>query len=498
MGKQQVIILLLCLSFILGLTYCSSSVSREDDPRKPIYLDSKKQNNQRKEQNDKRPRKRSSYKEKQGTSTEKPSRKPEGKDAGRGAKLVTLKDLLDYALRHSPALRSAEKRVEGFLYAEEQSDKTFQLNPSFRGFIGRHNKPAPASNGLRYELLVNQPFEVGGQQGARRKIGKYRRKQSEDQLFALKMRILSRVKFLYYKELILRKKWKAINEVKRFFDKILWVTKAKRDERQISDPKALLVIILYNSFMNDYDNVKEELDNNLEELKAVIYYQGDREINLKGTIRHKFISFSDEELNQIAKKSRLELLIRYRSLQIKEGQIDMEKSKVFPRVSVFLRHRRDINDKIYDVGISFPIPLLNTNSGNIDARKYEKKAIESEINGLLLDIRQEIRIALRRMKIALIKIKRYRKSILRDTKTTTRLIREFYTLGGAEFNQLLQQEKIYQQMILAYWSAVQDYYKSIFDIEIAIGRAIFESKSYLNRNRKRFQDKKSPKKSIDK
>ncbi len=492
MGKQPAIIIILCLSLILGWTSCSSSVSREEDPRKPIYLDSKRQDA-------KRSNKRLSNKEKQGTQfTQKPSKRSKEKNLRRGAKLVTLKDLLNYALKNSPALKSAKKRVEGSQYAEEQSDKTFQLNPSFRGFIGRHNKPAPASNGLRYELLVNQPFEVGGQQSARRKIGKYKRKQSEDRLFALKMRILARVKFLYYKELILRRKWRAMREVKRFFDKILGVTKAKRDERQISDPKALLVIILYNSFMNDYDNIKEELDNNLEELKAVIYYQGDREIDLKGTIKHKFISFSDDQLNQIARKSRLELLIRYRSLQIKEGQIDLEESKVFPTVSVFVRHRRDINDKIYDVGISFPIPLLNSNSGNIDARVEEKKAIESEINGLRLDIRQEIRIALRRMKIALIKIKRYKKSILRDAKTTTRLIREFYSLGGTEFNQLLQQEKLYQEMILAYWSAVQNYYKAIFDIEIAIGRVMFESRTYLNKNRKKSQYKKNSKKSINK
>ncbi|HEO65802.1 MAG TPA: TolC family protein [Spirochaetes bacterium] len=245
-----------------------------------------------------------SNKEKQGTQLpEKSPRKSKKKDSVKGAKLVTLQDLLNYTLKNSPALKSAEERVKGSEYAEEQSDKTFQLNPSFKGFIGRHEKPAPASGGLRYELLVNQPFEVGGQQSARRKIGKYKRKQSEDQLFALRMRILSRVKFLYYKELILRRKWRAMKEVKRFFDQILGVTKAKRDERQISDPKALLVIILYNSFMNDYDNVKEDLDNNLEELKAVIYYQGDREIDLKGTIKHKFISFSDEELNQIARKS---------------------------------------------------------------------------------------------------------------------------------------------------------------------------------------------------
>ncbi|MDH4128697.1 MAG: TolC family protein, partial [Spirochaetota bacterium] len=156
----------------------------------------------------------------------------------------------------------------------------------------------------------------------------------------------------------------------------------------------------------------------------------------------------------------------------------LEESKLFPQIDVFVRYKKEMKEQMYDIGVAFPLPIFNTNSNNVEAREKEKESIQIEIQAVTETVKRDILVALRKIRLALSKINRFERSILKDSERSKLLIKEFYSMGGTEFITLLEQEKVYQEMILSYWSAVQEYYFAFFLLEKAIGRVIF----YSNRN----------------
>ncbi len=458
----------------LYIVNCSSD-NRKEDKRDAIYIESDKKS-QTIKYNSKNNKEVSINIPKKSLNKKKKLHKTPKNNAD---KIVyfDLRQLIEYLLMHNPALRGAETRIKSSLEFENQSDKTFQLNPMIMGGVGFMQLPT-GMRGLVYEIRLTQPFEVGGQQSARRKIGKYKRRIAEDQLFTLRMKLLMRIKFLYYKGLVLNRKMESMKEIKKFFDGILNVTYESHSERYITDQRALFIQILYNSFMNSYDKTKEQIDNNLYEIKAIMNYKQPNPMEIKGKITQNPIPLNEKQLNDIAKNSRMDLLLRYNQIHIKDGQIKMEKSKRFPKIDVFISYRREMLNQMYMAGIAFPLPILNANSGNINAQEEEKNAIQEEINAIMFNVKQEIFIALRKMEYSLLKIRRYRKSIMKDSKRTRNLIKQYYSQGGVDFIKLLQQEKIYQEVIISYWTSVLDYYSALFTLEQTIGR-IFLHKNII-------------------
>ncbi|MDH4128824.1 MAG: TolC family protein, partial [Spirochaetota bacterium] len=310
MDRGFILGFILMIGFIVVIVACGKSIKPSDESRGPIILESKEESALYKDDN--------ITEDDYGKSTNRMNNKKiKNKTNSSNINIYSLKDLIEYTLQHSPTLKSAHKQIDSSIYAEKQADKTFQLNPKIQGMVNVYRDSPSQIKGSSYEIMYMQPLEIGGQQEGRRTIGKYKRKLSEDKLFALRMQVLAKVKYLYYNGLVLKKKWESINQVKSFYDKIVGVTREKRKERNISDPKALIIDILYNRFMNEYDKVKEELDNNLYDLKSEIYYEKSQSFDLKGKIFYDSLPYNIKELMKLAGNSRIELLQRHNALNIK-------------------------------------------------------------------------------------------------------------------------------------------------------------------------------------
>ena len=96
------------------------------------------------------------------------------------------------------------------------------------------------------------------------------------------------------------------------------------------------------------------------------------------------------------------------SLEQAKAQVDLEKANAIPdpRVNAGVRNFRDTGDQAFVLGVALPIPLFNSNRGNIEKargeankKQWENRALQLAINTDLIRAEQQMEQAYRRAEI---------------------------------------------------------------------------------------------------
>ncbi|HEY9681950.1 MAG TPA: TolC family protein [Oculatellaceae cyanobacterium] len=177
----------------------------------------------------------------------------------------------------------------------------------------------------------------------------------------------------------------------------------------------------------------------------------------------------------IAENNRLELKSLQQQLKVNQAQLKAAYGNVVPdQVVGFGKSSGPIGPPGPILTAVFftvyaPIPITNTNQGNIAQYKATLKQLRFQINTQRNQINSEVSSAYQNLAAAREKLQIYRDSILANSLTVARLARRSYEVGQSDITAALTAQQANVQTQTEYLDAVMSYQSSFTDLEQASG-----------------------------
>ncbi len=147
--------------------------------------------------------------------------------------------------------------------------------------------------------------------------------------------------------------------------------------------------------------------------------------------------------------------------------LDIEKAASMPDpvVSLGMRQLRATDDRAFVLGVSIPIPVMNSNRGNIDQARAEVVRTASDQQNARLILLQRYAAAKSSLHTAYIKATSYSSSVLPAAEEAFKLSRQGYGAGKFQYLEVLDAQRTLFDARAQYMGALRDYHLRTADLE---------------------------------
>ncbi|MBW1897539.1 MAG: TolC family protein [Deltaproteobacteria bacterium] len=161
------------------------------------------------------------------------------------------------------------------------------------------------------------------------------------------------------------------------------------------------------------------------------------------------------------------------------AEFELEKSNRIPDIeaSAGVKLFEEANDTIYLVGLSFPLPIFDRNSGNIQAAQANLNKAKIEKNAMLLELKTELKQIYKHIEVIMNEIKIIQSSTLPTAQTAYELIEKGYQAGEFSYLYVLDTQRNLFEVKINYIQVLKEYHKTAAEIERLSGGMPFNNKS---------------------
>ncbi len=335
----------------------------------------------------------------------------------------TLEDLVARAEQKAEIILAGQASVEEAEFLKRQAGKF--KNPSIKLDYGRRRASNEA--GPEYSVEVSQDFYYPGKRDLRVKIAEENEKSLEANLEERKLEYKYSVIKLVYSYLIASEKATHIKDrVKRF---ALMESFIKRKAFVTPQSKSELYIV-QNRLLNLQKHLIElERDQFLEWEKLNFFLGLDSRVKIKPNWFKKGITFNKELLanemldkNPILKKAKISI-----NKSTAEAKLaGLEKYSDFKIQGAVGEDRSGVNNKFFDLGVTFNIPVLDRNQNQV-------KSIESRIASENYLLSHQTRLLISKLNAAIIDYESAREILKNFSIDSISKMEEKLNFADAEF-----------------------------------------------------------------
>lgn len=174
--------------------------------------------------------------------------------------------------------------------------------------------------------------------------------------------------------------------------------------------------------------------------------------------------FEIEEPKPIKLTELLERTSDMMRLRIEEDRagalLDIERAESIPdpTVSLGVRELRETSDRAFVMGVSIPIPVFNSNSGNISRARAEVVKTASTQQSERLNLLQRAAESQGALRTAYIKATSYHGTVLPAAERAFQLARQGYGAGKFQYLEVLDAQRTLFDSRSQYMSALRDYH----------------------------------------
>ena len=161
-------------------------------------------------------------------------------------------------------------------------------------------------------------------------------------------------------------------------------------------------------------------------------------------------------------------MLRVRAEEARAGALlDIEKASAIPdpTVSLGVQEIRENSDRAFMLGVSVPIPVLNSNRGNIAQARAEVSRTASDQQAQRLALRQRLAEAKAALHAAYTKTVSYKATVLPAAEEAFSLARQGYGAGKFQYLEVLDAQRTLFDSRAQYVSALRDYHTRQADLE---------------------------------
>ena len=165
--------------------------------------------------------------------------------------------------------------------------------------------------------------------------------------------------------------------------------------------------------------------------------------------------------------------------------LDIEKSNAVPDpvVSLGVRELRQTDDQAFVLGLSIPLPVMNSNRGNIAQARAEVTRTASDQQSARLELLQRYQVAKTALRTAFIKATSYNSTVLPAAEDAFKLSRQGYGAGKFQYLEVLDAQRTLFGARAEYMAALRDYHMRKAEVErLTTPHATKQTKGELDAN----------------
>jgi cobalt-zinc-cadmium efflux system outer membrane protein len=360
---------------------------------------------------------------------------------------LSLDALVAEVLEKNPEL----KFYEAELAAARASRKTAAVwaNPELTSGVGqkRVSGGGVSDEGIAWSVSIVQPFEWPGRIGLRKAIANRDLELAELGYQRFKIALAVRVRSLAYGLFAAQEKATAAAEVAERF-------KALREVLVQRDPAGLTPLletrVIEATELNAQRKASESMlvaQSALLELNQLRGVPPDTRIS----VRQVQLAFRPPEVRErliaLARTNNFELRMRAAELAQQGFRVDLAKNERYPALAVGPTYSDEKvgNDReqIIGVGVSFPLPLWNRNSGNIEAAKARQIQAEVSLNVTEREIQRLVLAAALTYETKLREMAKWRPDSAQHFQEAAELADRHYRLGAVPISTYVELQQQY-------------------------------------------------------
>lgn len=366
---------------------------------------------------------------------------------------LTLEDLQSQALVNNPAIGRAMALVGAA--RGECVQAGLGPNPSV-GYEGQ--QLGSGGRAEQHGVTFGQEIVTGGKLRYRRAAASQGVAVAEQELAAVRLRVLTDVRVAYYGVLVAQRKVRLAEDLVSLGDELTGAADALFKAKEVGRVDAIQANLERQQASVAQENVRQRLDSAWRELAAVV---GDPSLTPQPLAGDPLTTAArldfDSALTRLQTESP-EVAAASAELQRARLTVQRERREPIPNVTLQgLVNWRDNGiggDPDGGVAVSVPVPLFNRNQGAIYRAERELAAANQALLQLELALKQRLAPVYERYAAAQQQTTLYRDTILPQAEESLRLTRDMYQAGEVNYTGLLVAQRTFAVTNQDYLDAV--------------------------------------------
>lgn len=380
---------------------------------------------------------------------------------GQGLTSMTLEQFEDLALRNNPTIVQAMTDVK---MARALQDQVGRLPNPTLGYFGSQIGDAGTD---QHGIFLEQELVRGGKLSQNQEILRHAIEAQAAAVDAQTSRVLTDVRIKFFVALAAQEQVRLAREFKTLAAEAVDVAEKRKQAEEGSQPELLQAQVQLSEIDLVFEQAEVALASAIQDLAAIAGVSNVGPIVLDGELDPASQPFDWEQVFSNLLTTSPEMRVAQARVQQACAQLQREQLQTIPNPTVQLGAGIDngTSSELLNVQVSAPIPVFNSNHGNICAAKasYEKAA--QEISRIELAIKSRLANVSREYDSALAAVRRYDLEILPRSKESLNLSEQVYRAGEIEFLQVFLVRKTYFESNLRYIDALSELAQSRARIE---------------------------------
>jgi cobalt-zinc-cadmium efflux system outer membrane protein len=395
---------------------------------------------------------------------------------GRGEP-VGLEALVAQALRENPELQfyGAE------LAAAKAGRKAAGLmpNPELSGLVGqkrsRDVNTGLSAEGVAWSVSLMQPFEWPGRIGLRKAIANRDVELAELGLERFKVALGSRVRVLGYGLFAAQQKAAAAREVAERF-KALREVLVQREAGGVAPLLETRVIEATELTMQRKASEAELASQSaLLELNQLRGVTPGAVLSVAEPALKFGASGSNDVLLALARTNNFELRVRAAELAQQGFRVALARNERYPAISVGPSYSEENaleRDRVIGVGVSFPLPLWNRNSANIEAAAARQMQAETSLLVAQREVERKVIEAAVTYESKVREMGKWRGDAVEHFREAAALADRHYRLGAVPVSTYVELQKQYLEAVEGLLDTKKEALEAAQNLELLTGRSV--------------------------
>lgn len=324
-----------------------------------------------------------------------------GADAEPLPSVLTLPAAVRWAIQHNPTLATLRKQ-RGIAAAAVVIANTYPFNPIVQDFVWGAGGPASAgiTNRVFNEHTTRLDLELRGQGKHRRAAAQAALSRTEWEIATQEVLIGVQVVRAFQTALHRREKLRVLEQTARLQEEVTEAVGKLVEQGQQPATELMLArtdLVGARTAVAPARNLLVVAENDLSRLLGVI----DTPYTLEGTLETALPKVEEPELVTVAVERRPDLHALELAVQEAEARVRLEIANRWGNPSIGPAFEYN-ETSVYFMGVwaIWQIPILNTRRGDIQQRQAERARAIQAVDSLHITLRQDVRIALKRLEAA--------------------------------------------------------------------------------------------------
>ncbi len=396
-----------------------------------------------------------------------------------GTNILKQEDFVAEVLRRNPEVQFYEAEIAAA--KGERRTAGALANPELNGDVGqkraRDAAGTLAGEGVAWSVGLSQTFDWPGRLGLRKAIANRQITMAELGLEKFKESLAARARTVAFASYAARQKEAAANEVARRLQALREVV-VQRDPAGVT-PLLETRILEANALTAERKAVEAALEAQSPslELNLLRGERPDAKIQIASTPPSFIPPPSFEDMLTAARTNSYELRTRQLELEQQGFRVSLAKNERWPAVTVgpfYAEERAGDKERVAGVGVSFPLPLWNRNSGNIEVANARQMQAEASLRMAHREVERDLMEKAAGYTVRFSALSRWRPDTIAQLREAAELGDRHYRLGAVPIATYVELQEKYLEAVEAYFDLQRDGYAAAQQVQLLTGRPLAE------------------------